>query len=60
MEPSYIDTLRLAREQANRQIHDGRERAIVVRHIEDALCRAEAAGLLPPLPAPPAPEAPRS
>lgn len=51
MEPHYTDTLRTAREQANRQIVDLRERAIVIRYIEDALCRAYTTteGALPPL-----------
>jgi len=48
--PDYIITLTLAREQAHREVTDPRERAIIVRHIEDALCRAWAAGLLPVLP----------
>jgi hypothetical protein len=49
MEESYKDTLIRAREQANRQIHDPRERAIIIRHIEDTLCRAIAAADLPKL-----------
>lgn len=55
MEPYFTETLRLARQQANLQIDDPRERAIIVRYIEDALCRAHATGdpennLLPELP----------
>lgn len=42
MEESYVETLRAARERANRQIVNPRERAIVIRYIEDALARAHA------------------
>lgn len=49
MEPKYIATLMRAREQADEEIENPRERAIIVRYIEDALCRARAAPSLGPL-----------
>lgn len=48
-EPGYTELLERAREKAAKQIENPRERAIVVRYIEDALCRAYAAHKLPPL-----------
>ena len=42
-----------ARAECAIQIQDGRERAIVVRYIEDALCRLIAAPQIPPMPLPP-------
>lgn len=51
MDHSFVDTLRQARIEANEQITDLRERAIIIRYIEDALCRTSGvnAGALPPL-----------
>ncbi len=43
------DTLLEAREQANELIDDPRERAIIVRYIEDATCRLCAGWALPAL-----------
>lgn len=52
MEQTILDTLYDAREKAHRQICDPRERAIVVRYIEDAICRLVGATSLPALPQP--------
>lgn len=49
MVPTVYETLIQARERANDQITDPRERAIVIRYIEDALCRLSAAKELPKL-----------
>lgn len=49
MQQRYEDTLLLARDQANLQIANPRERAIIIRSIEDALCRAGFAAQLPAL-----------
>lgn len=38
---SLRDDLVAVRERAHAEIEDGRERAIVVRYIEDAICRLD-------------------
>ena len=44
------DLLKQAREAAHLDIADPRERAIIVRYIEDAMCRLRAAHDMSPLP----------
>ncbi len=57
-EGNFTDTLQQARKEANAQILNPRDRAIIVRHIEDALCWARAAGSLSVL-VPPVSNSPR-
>ncbi len=46
MEHSLIDILVHARTAAEAQVFDPRERAIVVRYIEDAMCRVNSFDML--------------